>query len=128
MTTQDYEDRSGWLTFSAIVLFSVAFVRIISAFSYFDDSQEIADLSRGLFGDSLWAWGVWDLCIAAVALFAGWSLLTNGPFGRVMGYIWAVLVIVQGFLILNQAPWFGAAAITLAVLVLHGLTSTRERG
>ena len=40
-----------------------------------------------------------------------------------VGYIWGVLVIVQGFLIIEHAPWYGAAAITLAVLVVYGLAS-----
>ena len=124
MATQEYEERSGWLTFAAILMFSVGFLRIISAIRYFDDGQEINNLSAGLFGDSLWAWGVWDLCVAALALFAGSSLLIGGGFGRVVGYIWGVLVVVQGFLILEHAPWYGAAAITLAVLVIYGLATT----
>jgi hypothetical protein len=125
MSTHEYDEaRSGWLTFAAVLMFAVGFVRIISAIRYFDDGQEINNLSAGLFGDSLWAWGVWDLCVAALALVGGWSLLSGGGFGRVVGYIWGVLVIVQGFLILEHAPWYGAAAITLAVLVVYGLAST----
>ena len=125
MGTIEYEEeRSGWLTFAAILMFAVGFVRIVSAIRYFDDGQEINNLTAGLFGDSLWAWGIWDLCIAALALFGGFSLLTGGGFGRVVAYIWGVLVMVQGFLIIQQAPWYGAAAIALAVLVVYGLSAT----
>jgi hypothetical protein len=124
LSTQDYDTRSGWLTFAAIIMFSVAFIRIISAISYFDDSNDVANLTAGLFGDSLWAWGVWDLCIAALALFGGWSLLTGGGFGRVVGYIWGVVVIVNGFAVIEHAPWYAAGSITLAVLVIYGLSTT----
>ena len=125
MSTQEYgSDRSGWVTFAAIVMLAVGFVRIIAAIRYFDDSSDIANLSGGLFGDTLWAWGIWDLCIAALALFAGWSLLSNGPFGRVVGYIWGVVVIVNGFAIIGLAPWYGAGAIALGVLVIYGLASS----
>jgi hypothetical protein len=124
MSAQEYESRSGWLTFAAILMFAVGFARIVSAIRYFDDGQEINNLSAGLFGDSLWAWGVWDLCVAALALFGGWSLLSGGGFGRVVGYIWGVAVVVQGFLILEQAPWYGAAAIGVATLVIYGLATT----
>jgi len=127
MTTQEYEERSGWVTFAAILMFAVGFVRIISAIRYFDDSSDVANLTQGLFGDNLWAWGIWDLCVSALALFGGWSLLAGGGFGRVVAYIWGVLVIVQGFLIIEQAPWYGAAAITLAVLVIYGLATTSGR-
>ena len=45
-------------------------------------------------------------------------------FGRVLGYIWAGVVLVQSFMILNYAPWFGFAAMILAVLVIYGLSRT----
>lgn len=126
--TQVYEERTGWVTFAAIVMFAVGFARIISAISFFDNSSDVANLTAGLWGDSLWAWGVWDLCISGLALIAGWSLLGDGGFGRVLAYIWAVVVIVNGFMILGVAPWYAAFAITLAVLVIYGLATTPSRG
>jgi energy-coupling factor transporter transmembrane protein EcfT len=42
----------------------------------------------------------------------------------VIAYLWAIMVIVNGFLVINQAPWFAAGMITLAVLVVYGLAST----
>jgi hypothetical protein len=128
MSMEELEERRGWTTFAAIVMFSVGFLRIISGISYLSDSHKVNDFTLGLFGDNLWAWGVWDLGIAAVALFAGYSLLGKGGYGRVVAYLWAALVIVQGFLTIAYAPWFSALMITLAVLVIYGLAvSPRER-
>jgi hypothetical protein len=128
MSMEELEGRRGWTTFAAIVMFSVGFLRIISGISYLSDSHKVNDFTLGLFGDNLWAWGLWDLGIAAVALFAGYSLLGNGSYGRVVAYLWAALVIVQGFLTIGYAPWFSALMITLAVLVIYGLAvSPRER-
>ena len=56
----------------------------------------------------------------------GGSLLAGGGFGRLIAYIWAILVIVQSFLIIGQAPWYAALMILLAVLVIHGLSSTKR--
>jgi hypothetical protein len=42
------EGRSGWLTFVAILMFAVGFVRIVSAIRYFDHGQEIINLTAGL--------------------------------------------------------------------------------
>ena len=106
---------SGWLTFAAIMMYAVGFLRIISGISYLAN------------GDNMWAWGIWDLGIAALAIYAAYSLLSGGEFGRIVAYLWAILVIVNGFLILGQAPWYGAAAITLAGLVVYGLATTRSR-
>ena len=127
MSTQSYALRSGWVTFAAIVMAAVGIARIISAITYFDDSNEIANLTNGLWGDQLWFWGLWDLVVAALALFGSWSLMSNSGFGRIVAYVWAIVVIVNGFLILSVAPWYGAFAITLAILVVYGLATSPPR-
>ncbi|HEU0248377.1 MAG TPA: hypothetical protein VFR38_14975 [Gaiellaceae bacterium] len=126
MSTQEFERLSGWRALGVVVMFSVGFLRIISGVSYLADSRKVNDLTLGLFGDNLWAWGLWDLGIAIVALFAGYSLLVNGTFGKVVAYLWAVLVIVNSFLIMGPAPWFAAAMIALAVLVVYGVAKSSE--
>lgn len=119
-------ERPGWLTFAAVVLLSVGILRIITAISYFANSSKVDDLSHGLFGGQLWAWGLWDLVIAGLALWGGWSLLGGNSFGRAIGYVWAGLVLIQSFLILAWAPWFGFLAMAIATLVMFALASTSE--
>ena len=129
MSEQAYDESgSGWLEFAAIVLFAVGFFRIISAITYFANSRKLNDLTNGLFSDHTWAWGAWDLLIAVVAILAALAILGGSGLGRVIGYIWAVLVIVQSFTIINIAPWYGALAITLAALVIYGLASSPRGG
>jgi hypothetical protein len=110
------------LTFAAVVLFSVAALRVISGIAFLADSNKVAQVSGGLFGDDLFWWGIWDLVIAGLAAYAGYSLLEGGTYGRVVGYVWAIVTIVQSFLIIQFAPWFGAATIALAMLVIYALT------
>ena len=121
-----YDRRPGWLTFAAVVMFAVGFLRIISAISYFSNGSKINDLTNGAFSGHLWAWGLWDLCIAALALFGGVSLLGGGGFGRFVGYVFGVLLIVQSFMIIGVAPWYGAASIALGALVVYGLAATSD--
>lgn len=123
-SVQTYASRTGWIMLAAIVMFSVGFLRIISGISYLVNSHRVNDFTAGLFGDNMWLWGLWDLGIAVLAIWAAFSLINGGEFGRVIAYIWAILVIVNGFLIIGYAPWFAAAMITLAVLVVYGLAST----
>ena len=118
--------RPGWLTFAAVVMISVGFLRLISAISYFADSNKVNDLSHGVFGDQIWLWGLWDLAIAALAIWGGYSLLGGNTFGRVIGYIWAGLVLVQSFLILAWSPWFGFAAMLLSIIVMFAISATSE--
>jgi hypothetical protein len=125
MSTQAVESqKSGWLEFAAVVLFAIGFFRIISAITYFANSYKLNNLTNGLFSSHNWAWGLWDLLIAALAIMAGMSVLANQGFGRVFGYIAGVLVIVQGFAVINLAPWYGASAIVVGVLVVYGLAAT----
>ena len=124
MATQAYQRRSGWLTFAAIMMFAVGFARIVTAFTYFDDSTKVNDLASSIFSDNLWAAGIWDLVIAALALFAGYSLLGGGGFGRFVAYVWGVLVIFQGFLTIGVAPWYSIAMIGLGVAVVSALASS----
>jgi hypothetical protein len=121
---QAYASRTGWIMLAAIVLFSVGVFRIISGISYLANSHKINDYTAGFFGDNMWAWGLWDLLIAVIAIWAAFSLLKGGEFGRVIAYLWAILVIVNSFLTIGIAPWFGAAMLTLALLVVYGLAST----
>ena len=124
MSTTTYERRSGWLTFAAVLLFAVAFTRVITAINYFGNGAQINDLTNSVFGRHLWAWGIWDLTLALLAFAAAVSLLSDGGFGRVFAYIWAVWMIVESFLIIGAAPWFAAASIVLAALVIYGLASS----
>jgi hypothetical protein len=118
--------QSGWLTFAAIILFAVGGLRVISGIAYLADSVKVANPNSGLFGDNLFWWGIWDLGIAAVAIYAGYSLLGNNEFGRVIGYLFAILVIIQSFLIITWAPWFAFGMIVLAVLVIYALATSES--
>ena len=128
MSTQAYSglNRPGWLTFAAVVMFAVGFLRVISAIYYFADSNRVANVSAGALGDNLFLWGLWDLVVALLAFYAGYSLLSGNMFGRVVGYIWAIAVIVESFLLLAYAPWFGFATIALAMFVIYALSTTSE--
>ena len=124
MSMDDLESRRGWVVFAAIVMFSVGVFRAISGISYLANSNKINDFTHGLFGDNMWAWGIWDLVIAVIAIWAGYSLLGGGSFGRVVSYVWAVLVIVNSFAVMGYAPWYAFAMIALAVFVIYGLASS----
>jgi len=129
MSTQELTNalkRPGWLTFAAVVMFSVGIMRAISAIYYFADSARVNDLSNGAFSDNTWLWGLWDAGIAVLALWAGYSLLIGHTFGRVIGYIFAIVLIVQSMLILSWAPWYGFGGLLLAILVIYALSTTSE--
>ena len=124
-TQQQIERLSGWGAFAAIVMFSVGFFRLISGISYLANSRKVNDLTW-VSSETACGRGIWDLGIGIAALFAAYSLLVNGTYGKIVAYLWAVLVIVNSFLIMGISPWFAAASITLAVLVVYGVAKTAD--
>ena len=115
--------RPGWLAFAAVVMFSVGVGRVISAIYYLADSSRVNDLSLGLFGGHLFLWGIWDLIIAAIAFWAGWSLLHGEVLGRIIGYLFAGVVLVQSFLEMTYAPWYAGISAAVSLLVIYALST-----
>ena len=120
------QERPGWLTFAAVVMYSVGALQFVSAIYFLANSTRINDLTQGAFGAHAWVWGLWDLVLAALSLSAGHSLLQGHTYGRVITYLWAGLATVEGFLMLRQAPWFGFVSIGLAVSVIYAVSSTSD--
>jgi hypothetical protein len=118
--------RPGWLTFAAVIMFTFGGIRIVTAIYYFANSVRVNNLTHGAFGGHLFLWGLWDLLIAALAFWAGWSLLGGHPFGRVFAYFWAGVVLFQSFLIIGQAPWFAFGSMILGALVIYAVSSTES--
>jgi hypothetical protein len=116
--------RPGWLTFAAVVMFAIGVERVIASIYYFADSARVADLNLGAFGGHLFLWGIVELVIAVLAFWGGSSLLRGDTFGRVIGYIWAIVVIVENFISINVSPWSSAASLVIAVLVIYALSTT----
>jgi len=119
-------ERPGWLTFGAAVLIAFGCLRAITAVYYFANSHRVNNLTYGAFGNHLFLWGLWDVVIAILAIWGGYSLLGGNVFGRVIGYVWGGLVLIQSFLLLGSAPWFGAASLALAIFVMYGIAITSD--
>src|SRR5207244_13148054 len=124
MSTQALDGlrRPGWLTFAGVVLVSVGFARIISAIYYFADSTRVNNLSGGAFGHHLFLWGLWDLLIALLDLWGGFSLFGGNNFGRVIGYNWGILVIVKSLLLFSSVLWLASALLMIDFLYIYDLS------
>jgi hypothetical protein len=82
-------------------------------------------LTHGLFGGYLFLWGIWDLIIASVAFWGGWSLLHGEMAGRIIGYLVAGVVLLQSFMETTYAPWY--AGISAAVSLLETKSYSVQR-
>jgi hypothetical protein len=114
--------RPGLLTYAAIMMFVLGGFHILVAISEFADSTWVRSrLDIELVIPSLFIWGILDLIIGAIALYAGFSTLRGGMFGWIMGYTFAVLGIIRWLFYIPVAPVLAVVVIVLAMLVVYAL-------
>jgi hypothetical protein len=68
-------------------------------------------------------WGVLDLLIALIALYAGIDLLRGGAFGIAMGYLFAGLGAIRWLFVIPAAPILAVVVIALCVMVIYALAT-----
>jgi hypothetical protein len=113
--------RPGVFTFAAVIMFVVAGVEALSALLAFAGTGWWVTSTGDLVYANYVFWGVIDLIIALIALYAGIDLLRGGAFGAVMGYLFAVVTAVRWFFVIPAAPVVSVVIIALCVMVIYGL-------
>ena len=119
--------RPGWLTYAAIMMFVLGGFHILLAISEFANStwaQSRLDIE--VFIPILFIWGIVDLIIGSIAVYAGVSLLRGGTFGLVTGYIFASLGIIRWLFHIPVSPVLAVVVIALNALVIYGLVEHAE--
>jgi hypothetical protein len=66
-------------------------------------------------------WGILDLIIAIIALYAGIEILRGGTYGIVVGYLFAVVGAIRWLFVIPAAPVLAVVVIALCVMVIYGL-------
>src|SRR5215203_428690 len=114
--------RPSLVTYAAIMLFALGGLHLLVAISEFADSTwMLSGFDIELFIPILLIWGVIDLLIGAIALYAGFSILSGGTFGWIMGYTLATVGIIRWLFYIPVAPVLAVVVIVLGVLVIYGL-------
>ena len=113
--------RPGMFTFAAVIMFVVAGFEALSAILAFAGTGWWATASGDLVYANFVFWGILDLLIALIALYAGIDLLRGGAFGVVMGYLFAGLGVIRWLFVIPAAPILSVVVIALCVMVIYGL-------
>jgi hypothetical protein len=115
--------RHGMVTFAAVIMFMVAGFEALSAILAFVGTGWWVTASGDLVYANLAFWGIIDLLIALIALYAGIDLLRGGTFGRVMGYLFAGLGAIRWLFVIPAAPILSVVVIALCVMVIYALAT-----
>ena len=119
--------RPGLVTYAAIMLFALGGFHVLVALSEFAGSTWV--LSRidiEVFIPILFIWGIIDLIIGSIAVYAGVSILRGGAFGGTVGIAFATLGIIRWLFYIPVAPVLAVVVVVLDLLVIYGLVRHAE--
>src|SRR5450755_1105237 len=110
----------GRAVFAAILLLIVGVLNIIYGIAaignahFFDGTQFVFS--------SLHTWGWITVIVGVIQLTGGFSLMTGGGYGRVIGIFAATIGAFESLLSIGGThPWWSLAIFVLCIYVLHGL-------
>ena len=119
--------RPDLLTFAAAIMFALGGFHVLVAISEFANSTwMLSRLDIELFIPILVVWGILDLIIGALALYAGFSILRGGVFGLLAGLAFAMFGVIRWLFYIPVSPVLAVVIIALDVLVIYGLTRYYE--
>src|SRR5215212_1676 len=119
--------RPGMVTFAAVLMFVVAGLEALSALLAFAGTGWWVTDAGNLVYANFVLWGIVDLIIALIALYAGIDLLRGGAYGLVMGYLFAGLGAIRWLFVIPAAPVLAVVVIALCVMVIYGLAKYSEQ-
>ena len=119
--------RPGMVTFAAVLIFIVAGLEALTGLLAFMGTGWWVTSTGDLVYTNFVFWGVVDLIIAAIAVYAGIDLLRGGAFGLGIGYLFTVLCAIRWLLVIPAAPVLAVVVIALCVMVIYGLTEYSEQ-
>jgi hypothetical protein len=119
--------RPGMVTFAAVMMFVVAgFEALAALLAFAGTGWWVTDAGNLVYANFVF-WGILDLIIALIALYAGISLLRGGSFGIVMGYLFAVVAAIRWLFVIPAAPVLAVVVIALCVMVIYGLAKYSDQ-
>ena len=121
--------RSGWLTFSAVVLIIAGIMRVIDAIWALGYNGAVPDNLQGaLLGQDLrtygWVWLVTGIIlIVAGALVMGPGDQPSAEISRWIGIIAAALGAISAMFVVPYYPVWAVIYIAIAIMVIYGLSA-----
>jgi hypothetical protein len=114
--------RPGLVTFAAVMMGTMGGFHILLAVSEFARSTwELTRLDIELVIPIFIFWGLFDLMIGIIAVYAGVIILRGGSFGLITGFVFATLSAIRWLFYIPVSPVLAIVIIALDVLVIYGL-------
>jgi hypothetical protein len=120
------ERVTGWWIFAGVLLLVGGIANVIYGIAAIGDSRFFTE-NVTLIAADLNTYGWIILLIGVVQLVAGFSLMTGGGFGRVVGIVAASLNAIAYLLTIPVAPFWSLCLFILSVVVLYELSKPTQQ-
>ena len=109
---------TGWVTFAAILFLISGTFHIIDGIAALAKNNQLSEHGQLFF--NLQFWGVVWLIVGALALYAGYALL-SGSGGRAVGIFLASLGIIGQLMFVNAYPLWALIMISVWFMIIYAL-------
>jgi hypothetical protein len=121
--------RSGWLTFSAVVLIIAGIMRVLDAIWAFAHNGPVVDnLHNAIFGHSLTTYGwIWFI-VGVILIVAGFLIVSptaglSAEISRWIGILAAAVGAITAVSWLPYYPVWSFLYVAIAIMVIYGLSA-----
>jgi hypothetical protein len=122
-----YEQRSGWVTFAAVMLLIGSILNIIYGIAAIGDSSFFVNDTRFILS-GLNTWGWVALAIGVLQLFAAFSLWSGGLYGRIIGIGAASLAAIGSMASIPSYPFLSLAIFAMSLVIIHQIAAHGTEG
>jgi hypothetical protein len=125
--TRMFEERSGWVTFAAVLFLITGTLNVIYGIAAIGDSSFFVRDARYVISD-LNTWGWVTLGIGLIQVIAAGSLWRGGLFGRVLGICAASLSAIAALLSIPAYPFWSLAIFAVDIVIIHQIAAHGTEG
>jgi hypothetical protein len=120
-------ERSGWVTFAAVLLVIAGVLNIIYGIAAIGDSNFFVNDQKYILS-GLHTWGWVTLILGILQLTAGFSLFGGGLYGRIVGLGAASLSAIAALLSIPAYPFWSLAIFALDIVIIHQIATRGTEG
>jgi hypothetical protein len=120
-------ERSGWVTFAAVLLVIAGVLNIIYGIAAIGDSNFFVNDQKYILS-GLHTWGWVTLILGIIQLTAGFSLFGGGLYGRIVGLGAASLSAIAALLSIPAYPFWSLAIFALDIVIIHQIATRGTEG
>jgi hypothetical protein len=122
-----YQERSGWVTFAAVLLLIAGTLNVIYGIAAIGDSSFFIQDARYVISDlNTWGWII--VVIGLLQVTAAGSLWRGGLFGRIMGIGAASISAIGALLSIPAYPFWSLAIFALDIVIIHQISAHGTEG